>query len=44
MANSPRMLIVSSSILILVCGLLYRIFEGISVPDSAGPSGAPSDR
>jgi voltage-gated potassium channel len=27
MANSPRMLMLSYSILIVVCGLLYRVFE-----------------
>jgi len=35
MANSPRMLMLSYSILILVCGLLYRIFEDdVSVGDA----------
>lgn len=34
LANSPRTLLVAYSILIVVCGVLYRYFEGRSIGDS----------
>jgi voltage-gated potassium channel len=35
LANSPRMLIVSYGVMIIICGLLYRVFErDVSVGDA----------
>ena len=35
MANSPRMLMLSYSLLIVICGLLYRVFEDdVSIGDA----------